>query len=94
MALYMIIERFRDGDPLPVYRRFHERGRMAPPGLVYHASWVDTALERCFQLMETADRALIDAWIANWSDIVDFEVHAVITSAEAAERVASQGGRG
>ena len=44
------------------------------------------------QLLETDDRALIDAWIANWSDIVDFEVHAVIASAEAAERVASRGG--
>ena len=92
MGLYMIVERFRDGDPGPVYRRFHERGRMAPPGLLYHASWVDIALQRCFQLMETDDRALIDAWIANWSDIVDFEVHAVITSAEAAERAASRSG--
>ena len=92
MALYMIVEQFRGGDPVPVYRRFHERGRMAPPGLVYHASWVDTSLQRCFQVMETDDRALIDAWIANWSDIVEFEVHAVITSAEAAERVASRGG--
>jgi len=90
----MIIEQFRGGDPVPVYRRFHERGRMAPQGLVYQASWVDIALQRCFQLMETDDRALIDAWMANWSDIVDFEVHAVITSAEATERVESMGGRG
>ena len=88
MALYMIVEHFRGGDPVPVYRRFHERGRMAPAGLAYHASWVDTALQRCFQVMETEDRALIDAWITNWSDIVDFEIYPVITSAEAAERVA------
>jgi hypothetical protein len=88
MALYMIVEQFRGGDPVPVYRRFHERGRMAPAGLVYHASWVDTALQRCFQVMETEDRTLIDAWITNWSDIVDFEIYPVITSAEAAEKVA------
>jgi hypothetical protein len=88
MALYMIVERFRDGDPAPVYRRFHERGRMAPAGLVYHASWVDTSLQRCFQLMETDDRALIDAWIANWADIVDFEVHEVVTSDVARQRLA------
>ena len=88
----MIVERFRGGDPVPVYRRFHERGRMAPAGLLYHASWVDTALQQCFQVMETDDRALIDDWIANWSDIVNFEVHAVITSTEAAELVASRDG--
>jgi hypothetical protein len=61
---------------------------MAPEGLTYVSSWVDTSLRRCFQVMETADRALIDRWVANWSDIVDFEVIPVITSKEAAERVA------
>ena len=30
--LFMIIEHFEGGDPAPVYRRFAERGRMAPPG--------------------------------------------------------------
>ena len=84
----MIVERFRGGDPVPVYRRFRERGRMAPPGLTYVSSWVDVTLQRCFQVMETDDRAQVDEWIANWSDIVDFEVIPVITSAEAAERVA------
>jgi hypothetical protein len=38
--------------------------------------------------METNDPRLLDDWIAHWSDIVDFEVYPVITSAEAAERVA------
>ena len=64
---YMIVERFKGGDAVPVYRRFRERGRMAPEGLVYVASWVDTSLSRCYQIMESPDRALIDAWIANWS---------------------------
>ncbi len=85
--LYMIIEHYKDGDPVPVYRRFREQGRLAPDGLTYVASWVDAPLERCFQLMEATDRALIDEWIARWSDLVDFEVVPVITSAEAAERV-------
>jgi hypothetical protein len=40
--------------------------------------------------METNDRKLLDEWKANWSDLVDFEVHPVITSKEAAERVAPQ----
>ncbi len=42
----------------------------------------------CYQVMETDDRALLDAWIANWTDLVDFEVIPVMTSAEAAERIA------
>ncbi|MFN2445595.1 MAG: DUF3303 domain-containing protein [Vicinamibacterales bacterium] len=84
----MVIERFKDGDPVPVYRRFREHGRLAPEGLSYVSSWVDTHLERCYQLMETDDPRLLDQWMAHWSDIVEFEVNPVITSAEAAERVA------
>jgi Protein of unknown function (DUF3303) len=57
-------------------------------GLTYLSSWVDEDLARCYQLMETDDRALLDAWIANWSDIVDFEVSPVMTSAAATERIA------
>ena len=87
-TLYMVIEYFKGGDAVPVYRRFREHGRLAPQGLTYVSSWVDTKLERCYQLMETNDRGLLDDWIAHWSDIVDFEVYPVITSAEAAERIA------
>lgn len=85
--LYMIVEHFANHDPLPVYRRFRERGRLAPDGLRYVASWVDEKLERCFQLMETDDATLINEWIANWRDLVDFEVYPVITSQEAVERI-------
>ena len=48
MALYMLVERFKGGDPLPVYRRFKDRGRLAPEGLVYVSRWVNTNLESCF----------------------------------------------
>lgn len=89
--LYMIVERFRDRDPGPVYRRFRERGRMAPEGLEYVSSWVDEKLEICFQLMEAPDVSLVNEWIANWSDIVEFEVYPVISSKEAAERVLQDG---
>ena len=87
--LYMIVEHFKNRNPVPVYRRFRDRGRLAPAGLAYVSSWVDEKMERCFQLMETADRKLLDKWIANWSDIVEFEVYPVITSQEAAERMSS-----
>jgi hypothetical protein len=85
---YMLVEHFRNGDPVPVYRRFRERGRMLPDGLAYVSSWVDRDLCRCYQLMETDDPALLARWIELWSDLADFEVHPVITSQEAAERVA------
>ncbi len=85
--LYMIVERFRNGDPVPIYRRFAEQGRMAPEGLRYVSSWVDEKLEMCFQLMEADDVSYVDEWIANWNDIVEFEVYPVISSQEAADRV-------
>jgi hypothetical protein len=88
MALYMIVERFRGGGAVPVYRRFRDQGRLAPEGLTYVASWVDEKLERCFQLMETEDRVLLDQWMARWRDLVDFEVYPVVSSAEAAARIA------
>jgi hypothetical protein len=81
--LYMITERFRDGNAVPVYRRFRERGRLAPDGLRYVNSWVTDDLRRCYQVMECDDRALLDEWLANWSDLVDFKVETVMTSAEA-----------
>ena len=88
--LYMIVEHFRGGDAAPVYARFRERGRMAPAGLRYIDSWVSTDLARCYQVMECDDRALLDAWMAAWADLVTFEVHPVITSAEAAAKSAGR----
>ena len=85
--LYLVIEHFRDGDPAPVYHRFRDQGRLAPDGLRYVASWVTTDLARCYQVMECDDRALLDAWIARWADLVEFEVVPVVTSAEAARAV-------
>ena len=87
-TLYMVVEQFKNKDAIAVYRRFRDSGRMAPEGLAYVSSWVDDKLERCYQLMETHDRGLLDQWMANWSDLTEFEVHAVMTSQEAAERIA------
>ena len=85
--LYLVIERFRRGDPRPVYERFAERGRLAPDGLAYVGSWVTDDLTTCYQVMRTAERRLLDEWIAAWADLVDFEVHEVLGSAEAAAAV-------
>jgi hypothetical protein len=84
--LFMIVEHFREGDPRPVYERFRLRGRLAPDGLRYVDSWVTVDLTRSHQIMECDDRRCVDQWTAAWSDLVDFEVHPVITSAEAAGR--------
>ena len=83
---YMVIETFTAGAGA-VYQRARERGRMLPPGLEYVDSWIDErSLDRCFQLMETDEPALFDQWIASWSDLVEFEVVPVISSAEASAR--------
>jgi hypothetical protein len=84
----MIVERFKNGGLLPIYRRFRDRGTMVPDGLQYVSSWVDEKFERCFQVMETTDRNLLDQWIANWSDLVEFEVYPVVTPKEAAAKFA------
>ena len=84
--LYMVLERFKRG-PEPVYRRFRERGRLAPEGLRYVDSFVTEDLTRCYQVMECEDEALLRAWMARWSDLVEFEVVLVMRSADAAARV-------
>lgn len=86
--LYMLIERFKNGDPVPVYRRFRDQGRRLPDGLTYVSSWVTLDMTTCFQMMECEDRRLLDEWIALGSELVDFEVIPVMTSAEAAQRIA------
>lgn len=90
--LFMIIEHFRNGDAAPVYQRFGERGRMAPEGLRYISSWVTDDMQRCFQVMECNDKALLGQWLSCWVDLVEFEVIPVITSAAAAARL-PDGGR-
>jgi hypothetical protein len=86
--LYMVIETFRGGDAVPVYRRFRDHGRLAPEGLRYVASWVTEDLRRCYQVMECDDAALLERWMAAWRDLVDFEVLPVVTSAAAVAAVA------
>ncbi|MGE5134242.1 MAG: DUF3303 domain-containing protein [Gemmatimonadota bacterium] len=91
--LYLVIERYKHG-PGPVYERAARNGRMLPAGLAYLDSWIvdNGKLDTCFQLMETGDPGLFDAWRARWDDLVDFEVLPVISSAEAAARSRARGG--
>ena len=86
--LFMIIEHFREGRAIEVYRRFRDRGRMAPDDVRYVASWVDLKFERCFQVMEADNEGLIREWTKKWDDLVDFEIVPVRTSQEAAQAIA------
>jgi hypothetical protein len=86
----MIVETFRGGDARPVYRRFRDRGRLAPEGLRYVASWVTDDRRRCYQVMECDDPALLERWMDAWRDLVDFEVVPVTTSADAAAAIAPE----
>ena len=90
LMLFMVIENFASGQAPEVYRRFRDRGRMAPEGLRYISSWVDLNFERCFQLMEAQGVEVLTEWIANWDDLVDFEIVPVRTSEEAAAVIAPQ----
>ena len=83
--LFMVIERFRNRDAGAVYRRFAERGRLAPEGLTYVNSWVEVNFDRCFQIVECDDLRLLQQWIINWQDLVEIELVPVCTSRDAAE---------
>jgi Protein of unknown function (DUF3303) len=82
--LFMVIERFRDNDMVPVYQRLRQHGRSLPEGLEYVDSWVAADFSRCFQLMRCDDLALIQAWILEWRGSgATFEIVPVVMSAEA-----------
>lgn len=80
---YMVVERFKNRDPAPIYRRLRESGRMMPDGLRYVSSWIETSWDRCFQVMECDDPRLFDQWTAQWADLMDFDIVPVVTSQEA-----------
>jgi len=79
---FMTIERFRNRDRLPIYRRLRDEGRQMPAGLSYVASWIETDYERCFQVMECDDPVLLQQWMAQRNDLMNCEVVLVRTSAE------------
>lgn len=88
--LYMVIEHFKEGAAPEIYRRARDRGRMLPPGLEYVSSWVDLEFTTCYQLMRTDDASLFASWTDAWSDLGEFEIVPVRTSAEAMQIIAPQ----
>lgn len=87
--LFMVIERFRDNDMVPVYEKVRQGGRALPDGLKYIDSWVEPSFGRCFQLMECDDARLLQEWALQWRGVgVTFEFCPVVTSAQTREVVA------
>ena len=87
--LFMVIERFRDNDMVPIYERVRDSGRMLPEGLKYIESWVEPNFSRCFQLMECEDPRLLQEWVLQWRGSgIEFEFFPVVTSAQTREVVA------
>ena len=82
--IFMVVEKFRNQDGKAIYERLREKGRQMPDGLKFINSWVAADLSRCFQLMEADDATNFQRWIAQWQDLMEFEVGPVSQSRETA----------
>jgi hypothetical protein len=80
--LLMVVERFKHGDAKLVGARYRLNGRMLPDEVSYHASWVDSAGARCFQVMEAPGPETLRPWVSRWDDLIDFEIVPVQTSGD------------
>ena len=87
--LFMVIEHFRDQDAAAVYDRVRQKGRMMPDGLVFKDSWVTADLGRCFQIVECDDSVLFQQWVAQWSDLVEFEIVPIAKGTTTANAIAA-----
>jgi hypothetical protein len=87
--LFMIIERFRDNDMVPIYQKVRDGGRLLPEGLRYLDSWVEPNFSRCFQLMECDDLRLFQQWVLQWRGSgATIEIIPVVPSKDTREVVA------
>jgi Domain of unknown function (DUF3303) len=87
--LFMIIERFKDNNMLPIYKRVRDEGRTFPDGLKYIDSWVEPNFSRCFQLMECDDLRLLQEWVLRLTGSgITFEIVPVVSSKDTREVVA------
>lgn len=81
--MFMVIERFKDRDAVPVYRKVRDQGRSIPDGVKYHGSWIEPNFDRCFQLMECDDLCLLQEWVLRSHGTgMTFEIVPVVPSKE------------
>jgi hypothetical protein len=88
--LFMVIETFRNQNAKAIYRRLRDRGRQLPDGLTFVGSWVQADLDRCFQLMECHDVTLLQRWVAEGSDLIEFEIVPVVAGKDTAAALGPQ----
>ncbi|MDQ3467848.1 MAG: DUF3303 domain-containing protein [Chloroflexota bacterium] len=86
--LFMVVERFKNRDAVSIYQRLRDRGRTLPDGLAYIDSWVEANFDRCFQLMECDDPRLLQQWVAEWGDLLEFEFVPVVPSGQTRKMIA------
>ena len=86
--LFMVVERFKNRDAISIYQRLRDHGRTLPDGLVYIDSWVEANFDRCFQLMECDDPRLLQQWVAEWGDLLEFEFVPVVPSGQTRKMIA------
>jgi len=80
--LFLVIERYRAGNPDAVGERFRAQCRMAPGDVVYRESWLNEGGSVCYQLMEAPDRHALGGWTVHWEDLVEFEIVPVSASSQ------------
>ncbi len=89
--LFMVIERFKNGAPLPIYEQLERDDRSLPDGLTYIKSWVSEDLTHCYQVMDCDDETTLLKWVSAWTNHIDFEIVPIVTSEEAQEKVLGKG---
>jgi hypothetical protein len=78
----MVIERFKNRDAAAIYRRLRDKGRGMPEGLKYVGSWIEANFDRCWQIMECDDARVLQQWVNEWRDLIEFEIVPVVASAD------------
>ena len=78
--LFMVVERFKRSEIKTIYRRVRDKGRVLPDGLTYVDSWIEAGFGRCFQLMQTDDVTLLQRWVVELGDAIEFEIVPVAPS--------------
>ena len=83
--LFMTTYSFRPEHRDAAVARLKETQGAPPPGVKLLGRWHDVSGNRGFALSESSDAQALFKWVLNWSDLIDFEVKAVLDDAEFAK---------
>jgi len=65
------------------------RAARCPTAWFFISSHVSADLGRCFQLMQASDATLLQRWVAEWSDLAQFEIVPVVAGSDTATALAA-----